>query len=242
MINPFHSEILTCIKKNSGKPSRDPFLNSYLGNDHIRYPITNPVLREIAKDWMRAHRELSADELKDVLTSLIQGPSSTEKMMAGILMGYAAKHQRTFDPAILDQWLDHLVGWVEVDTLCTGDFLVTQLPSDWPRWKKLIVKLSKDENINKRRASLVLFCSPLSKAKDERLASEALRCVKKLKSERHILITKAISWVLRSMIKHHREEVEQFMDEHIETLPRIAVRETTAKLTTGTKTKRKRGS
>lgn len=223
----------------SGKATRDAFLNSYLGNNHVRYSIAAPALREIAKEWMRAHRDLSPDELKDVLTSLIQGASSTEKIMAGILMGYSAKDQRTFDPAILDQWLDHLVGWAEVDAICTGDFPRSQLPSDWTRWKRLIIKLSKDENINKRRASLALFCSPLSKVKDERLASEALRRIEKLKSEKHIMITKAVSWVLRSMIKHYRTEVEEYMDENIGTLPKIAVRETTVKLITGRKTPKK---
>src|SRR5687768_784200 len=172
MIDPFHLELLTLIKNNSGKPNRESFLNSYLGNNHIRYPITAPALRVIAKEWMRAHKELTPDEFSEILTSLIEGESSTEKMMAGILMGYSAKSQRTFDPTIFDPWLDHLVGWAEVDAVCTGDFSVTQLPSDWPRWKKLIIRLSKDANINKRRASLVLFCSPVSKVKDERLAEE----------------------------------------------------------------------
>lgn len=242
MENVFHQEILKKIKKNSGKPATDAFLNSYLGNDHVRYPITAPGMRSIAKEWMRAHRHLTADELRDVLTSLIEGRSSTEKMMAGILMGYSAKHQRTFDPAIFDQWLNHLVGWAEVDALCTGDFSITQLPADWTRWKKLIVRLSRDDNINKRRASLVLFCSPLSRIKDERLCTEALRRIERLKSEKHVMIAKAVSWVLRSMIKNYREDVEAYVSENLATLPKIALRETMVKLKTGKKTKTTRAA
>lgn len=234
MRNRFHEEILKLIRENSGKPLRDS-LNSYLGNDHLRYPITNPELRVIAKDWMRAHRDLSSDEFRDVLTSLIEGESSTEKMMAGILMRYSQKGQRTFDPAIFDHWLDHLVGWVEVDTLCTGPLPTTQLPTDWPRWKPLIVTLSKDTNINKRRASLVLFCSPVSRVRDERLATEALLTIDRLKSEKEIIITKAVSWLLRSMIKHYRKEVSEYLKLNNDTLPRIAVRETLVKLKTGKK-------
>ncbi|MEX1240061.1 MAG: DNA alkylation repair protein [Cyclobacteriaceae bacterium] len=237
MINPFHQEILTLIKKNSGKPKADPFLNSYLGNEHVRYPINNPTLREIAKDWMRTHKDLKVDEFKKVLTSLIEGESCTEKMMAGILMGYSFKNQRTFDPMAFDQWLDHLVGWVEVDTLCTGDFITTQLPAEWPKWKKLIIKLSKDENMNKRRASLVLFCSPLGRVKDDDIAEVAFKTVERLKAEKDVLITKAISWVLRTMIKHYRESVASYLEENEGTLPKIAVRETMVKLKTGKKTK-----
>lgn len=235
MINPLHAEILKLIRKNSGKPTQHTFLNSYLGNDHPRYPISSAPLRAIAKEWMRAHRNLSPDEFAEVLTSLTEGESCTEKMMAGILMGYSQKPQRTFNPEFFDQWLDHLVGWVEVDTLCTGPFPTTQLPADWPKWKKLIVKLSKDPNINKRRASLVLFCSPVSKVRDERLAQEAFRRIDRLKSEKEVMITKAVSWLLRSMVKHYKNEVSEYVRKNKDTLPKIAVRETVVKLETGRK-------
>jgi 3-methyladenine DNA glycosylase AlkD len=237
MTNPFHQEIFTLIKKNSGKPKADPFLNSYLGNDHVRYPINNPTLRAIAKEWMRSHKDLKPEEFRDLLTSLIEGKSCTEKMTAGILMGYSAKDQRNFDPMIFDRWLDHLEGWVEVDTLCTGDFLTTQLPAHWPKWKKLIVKLSKDPNINKRRASLVLFCSVLGRVANDDMAGVAFGNIDRLKSEKDVLITKAISWVLRTMTKHYRERVSTYLKENRDTLPKIAVRETMVKLETGRKTK-----
>jgi len=235
MPDPLHREILTLIKKNSGKPTQDTFLNSYLGNSHIRYPITMPALRIIAKDWMRAHRALSADEFTAVLTELIEGESFTEKVMAGILLGYSSKTQRDFNPMLFDPWLDHLVGWAEIDSVCTGDFTVTQLPAHWPTWKKLILKLSKDPNINKRRASLVLFCSPLSRVEDQHIAGLAFQIIERLKSEKEVIITKAISWVLRSMIKHYRDSVSEYLDVNQETLPKIAVRETRVKLRTGKK-------
>ena len=106
-MNPFHTEILQQIQKRSGPPDYDDFLNGYLGNDHIRYPIAAPAMRTIAKEWMRAHRDLKPNALAKVITSLIEGESSTEKIMAGILLGYSAKPQRGFNPSIFDRWLDH---------------------------------------------------------------------------------------------------------------------------------------
>ena len=238
MSNPLHAEILKLIKDNSGKPVADAWLDSYLGNTHIRYPLNNPTLRTIAREWMRAHRDLKPNAFAALLTSLIEAESCTEKMMAGILMGYSAKPQRDFDPAIFDRWLDYLVGWVEVDTVCTGDFITTQLPAHWTKWKKLILKLSKDANINKRRASLVLFCSPLGRIRDDRIAEVAFRVIDRLRSEKEVLITKAVSWVLRTMIKNYREAVAGYLNENADALPKIAVRETRAKLETGRKTTR----
>lgn len=237
--NPHHKQIVSRIKKAAGKPVKDAFLNSYLGNDHPRYPLTTPELRAIVKEWMKDHKTLSSGEFREVLTSLVSGPTFTEKIVAGMLMDYSAKSQRNFDPAIFDTWLDYLEGWAEVDSLCTGNFPTTQVPVDWPRWKKLIIKLSGDENINKRRASLVLFCSPLGKVYDPAIASEAFRRILILKSEKHVMITKAISWVLRSLTRHYETEVSTFLEEHGSSLPKIAVRETMTKLVTGKKTTRR---
>lgn len=123
-----HQEILELVRENSGKATHHTFLNSYLGNDHPRYPIGAPLLRKIAKEWMREHRDLTAGNFGALLTRLVKGESSTEKCMVGILLGYATPDQRKFDPILFETWLDHLAGWAEVDSVCTGDYTVTEIP------------------------------------------------------------------------------------------------------------------
>jgi 3-methyladenine DNA glycosylase AlkD len=234
-----HKKLLDIIRKKSQKPSLHPFLNHYLGNNHPLYTISTPELRSIAKTWMQEHRDLSAAEFLDLMASLIGGKTFTEKCLPGILMGYATKEQRRIDPGHFDQWLNHLAGWAEVDSLCTGKHLGVDIPDRWPAWKKLIVKLSQSANINKRRASLVLLCSPLRQIEDERLAETAFKNVERLKGENDVLITKAISWVLRSMVPLYPSQVKAYINDNMDTLPKIAIRETMTKLTTGRKTKRK---
>lgn len=238
-MNPLHKEILTLIKLNSGKPTQHTFLDSYLGNSHPRYPISIPSLRKIAKDWMTAHRDLSAAQLAMLLTSLVKGKSSTEKCMVGILLDYTTLDQRKFNPKLFNAWLNYLEGWAEVDSLCTGKYSQTEILSQWKTWKPLLIQFSRDKNIHKRRASLVLLCSPLRKSEDPRLASMALQNVGKLKGEKEILITKAISWVLRSMVKNYRTALAMYLKEE-SGLPSIAVRETMRVLKTGRKTTRKK--
>jgi 3-methyladenine DNA glycosylase AlkD len=239
MKNPLHKQILELLEENSGKGTKHTMLDSYLGNKNPRYAITAPVLRKLAKAWMRANKELSTVEFTALLTSLIEGKSSTEKVFAGILMDYCSREQGAFDPDIFDHWLGHLEGWAEIDSVCTGKYTIHHVVPGWKKWKPLLVKLSKDKNINKRRASLVLFCSPLRHSDDERLAKQALENIERLKSEKAILITKAISWVLRSMDKNYKKLLTEYLKENMETLPKIAVRETMVKLKTGKKTKTK---
>lgn len=238
-MNPLHKEILALIKRNSGKPTQHTFLDSYLGNSHPRYPISIPSLRKIAKEWMKTHHDLSAPQLAALFTSLIKGKSSTEKCMVGILLDNTSIDQRKFNPKLFNGWLNYLEGWAEVDSLCTGKYSQTEILSQWKSWKPLLIQFSKDKNIHKRRASLVLLCSPLRKSGDSRLASLALQNTSKLKGEKEILITKAISWVLRSMVKQHRTTLEMYLKEE-SGLPSIAVRETMRVLKTGRKTTRQK--
>jgi 3-methyladenine DNA glycosylase AlkD len=239
MKSSFYLQILHQIKEKSGKPTQHTFLDSYLGNQHPRYPISAPVLRAMAKDWAKGHRELSAGEFASLLTELIHGESSTEKCMAGILLDYSLPSQRKFNPKLFDEWLNHLDGWAEVDVVCTNKYTRTELVSQWQKWKPLLLKFSKSKNINKRRASLVFFCSPLSQFENTPLSEVALENINRLKGEKKILITKAISWVLRSMVKYNRNVLEGYLKENSDTLPKIALRETLVKLETGRKTKAK---
>ena len=197
-MNVHHISILSLINKHSGTPTQHTFLDNYLGNDHPRYPINAPMLRQIGKEWIKDHSTMPANEFEAVLTSLILGKSSTEKCMAGILLDSSKPPQRKFPPHIFDEWLEHLVGWAEVDSVCTGKYTVSEIPGQWKTWKPLLIAFSKSKNIHKRRASIVLFCSPLRKPNDPELTLLALKNCDRLKAEKEILITKAISWVLRS--------------------------------------------
>lgn len=237
-MNRHHKEILGLIVSLSGEPTTHTFSDDYLGTSHPRYPINNPTLRQIAKEWMRDHKSLPVKDFESLLTSLIKGQSTTEKLIAGMLMDAAPKAQRQINPTLFDAWLDHLEGWAEVDTICTGEFTNTEVPRQWLVWKKLLIQFSKSKNIHKRRASLALLCSPIRRMTDPDVAKTAFQIINRLKGEKEILITKAISWLLRSMTATFKKEVSDFVDEFESTLPKIAVRETRVKLLTGKKTVR----
>jgi 3-methyladenine DNA glycosylase AlkD len=239
MLNRYHKEILLHIIKLARKPTQHTFLDGYLGNDHPRYAINVPTLRKIAKSWMSEHPEVTATQFASLLTSLIRGRSSTEKYMAGILLNYSTSQRRTFDPRRFNAWLDHLEGWAEIDSICTGSYSVTEVKNRWIAWRKLLISFSRSTNINKQRASLVFLCSPLRLLTDIRLAELALVNVDTLRSSKDGRITKAISWVLRSMEKHYRPILSAYVEHNKDKLPKIAVRETLMKLKTGVKSKRK---
>lgn len=236
-MNKHHQEILEEIKKQAGKGTKHSGKDSYLGSGHIYYSLSNPVRREIIRGWVKTHKDITLREFTNLLNSLYKGKSYEEKTTAGMLLSYYPKSRKQLDPHLVNGWLDQLVGWAEVDTTCQSNFTADELLKDWSIWKSLIEKLSKDKNINKRRVSLVLLTGVVSRSDDKRLSDLAFQLIDRLRSEKDVLITKAVSWLLRDLTKLHCQQVEKYLKENEDTLPKIAIRETRQKLLTGRKSK-----
>lgn len=141
MAHPDHSALLAAIQSSAKKPTHHTFLDNYLGTTHPRYPINNPKMRAIAKNWARMHKVATSKQVAAVLTSLFNGKSFNEKILAGMILDEVKPEQMKFPPKLIDQWLAKLEGWAEVDTLCTGKYSRRMIPSDWLQWKPLLIKI-----------------------------------------------------------------------------------------------------
>ena len=217
--------------RSHGQP--DP--GAYLGVERVSYNVTVPDRRRIARAWVSDHKALPPPAVLAVVDSLFAGASHEEKTLAAELLAAQPKARASFGPAEVDRWLNHLAGWAEIDTLCQNLFTAEEMLGDWPAWKALIERLARDPNINRRRAALVLLTRPVHRADDPRFAALAFQIIERLKAERPILITKAVSWLLRAMTTRHGPQVAAYLDAQAASLPAIAVRETRTKLATGRK-------
>lgn len=235
MAGNLHKEILSELRKHSGRGTKHSGNAAYLGNAHFSYHISNPLKRKIVKDFIGKHKDISPKEFIGLLNTLFAGRSHDEKSIAGLLLEYSKSRRKNVDPRLLNSWLNHLIGWAEVDSLCQSNFTADEMLPRWDAWKKILKKFSKDGNIQKRRASLVLLTKPVSDSPDLRLSKLAFENIGRLKNEKDILITKAVSWLLRSLIRHHKREVAAYIKRNADSLPKIAVRETRRKFLTGRK-------
>jgi 3-methyladenine DNA glycosylase AlkD len=212
-----HSQLLTELKRHAGNGTQHTGNAGYLENAPASYHISNPVKRVVAWEFLAA-------------------PSHDEKSMAAMILGYARQYRARVTPAQVDAWLGHLIGWAEVDSLCQSNFTAEEMFLHWLAWRRMLVAFSKQrKNISNRRASLVLLTGPVAHSRDARFARVAFENISRLCAERDILITKAISWLLRSMVWYHRRAVVAYVRENAATLPAIAVRETTRKIKMGRK-------
>ena len=234
-----HTFILSELKKIAGKRgTSQSSSDSYISSGHVYYDISVPERRRISKEWLKANGKIFAADFLKTLDFLYKGPSHDEKTVASILLGLSPEFRKKVTVKKLDQWLGHLVGWAEIDTLCQNVFTANEVLGNWkgPQgWEAFLRKLSKDKNMNKRRASIVFLVGPVGYSSDKRPVKLGFELVDKLKHEKHILITKAISWLLRSMVKLHKADVAAYVEKNKESLPKIAVRETLVKIKTGRK-------
>lgn len=236
-MNEHHAELLGELNKNAEGGGAQPWpkLPSYLGTSKVCYGVSAPVKGRIVRDFLKRHPDLTAPEYVELVSSLCRGRSFDEVSLAGALLGAAPKLRRQLDPRLLDRWLECVEGWAETDSLCQSSFTAQEVLARWEEWQGLLVEFVTSSNIHKRRASLVLLARPIRESADERLAELALANIERLKGEKGVLITKAISWLLRDLVKHHKEQVVGYLEANADSLPRIAVRETRRKLLTGKK-------
>ncbi len=237
-MNKYHQEILEEIKKvPKTNPKSTGWFNAgrYMGTTKLVYNITAPKIREIIKKWIKEHKDVSEEELMNVMDSFFKGESHTERNLGGKLLECLPKLTKQINPMCVDRWLIGAEGWGEVDSLCQSSFGAQTLLGKWDDWKNLLKKFAKDKDMVKRRAALVLLVKSVRESDDERLASLSFENIEKLKSEKDVLITKAISWLLRSLIVNHSQAVGNYLKENESSLPKIAVFETKRKLETGKK-------
>jgi len=231
------SEILEQIKESAEKNTKETrgWVKKYMGTDKVFYCLSSESKKKIAKDWIKNNAGISLSDYKKLLNGLFAGKSHEEICVAAKILELTPKLRKKLKPAILDKWLENSKGWGEVDSICQSNFSSEELLGNWEEWEKLIKKLSKDKNVHKRRASLVLLTKSARKSKDARIANLSFEIIERLKLERDILITKAVSWLLRSLAERDGKTVMDYLNKNKESLPKIAIRETTRKILTGKK-------
>ena len=238
--NKYHSEILAEIKRRAKREKEaSQWLQGYLGTKKDCYLLKSADIKKIAKNFAEKREDFSDKKWMDLLDSLRNGKSNEELSAAARIIGYLPEFKNRVCPKALSESLEKTEGWAETDILCQSNFSAEDILSKWKEWKEFLIGISKDKNIHKRRASLVLLVRAVRESDEKRLIELAIRNVERLKKEKEILITKAISWILREASKNFRREIENYLAKNEDSLPKIAVRETRRKLETGRKTRKK---
>lgn len=241
-MNPHHAHLLAELRDARPDGPRPLARDVYGGSGRAFLNLSVPSLRAIARAWLTAHKNLELTAFLAVVESLLGGETHDERTLAALLLAAHPKGRRAATPGDVERWLGALNGWAEVDALCANLFTAEEMLADWPAWSAMLSRLARSADINRRRASLVLLVGPVRYRDDAAFRDLALANIALLKAERAILITKAVSWLMRGMVARHRAAVERLIEAEGAALPAIALRETRHKLASGVKSGRRRAS
>ncbi len=198
------------------------------------YGLRVPILREIARDWQRAHHKVAREDLFALVEALWDGESREERMVALELLQHYARWIPDLTWARFERWRPGLDNWELTDVLGVA-VLGPWVLGDPDARVKHLWDLIAEENVWSRRLALVSTVGLNRGRKDISFPGLTLELIDQVKGERHPMITKAISWTLRELTKRHPEQVATYLEGNRGVLAGHIVREVSNKLETGRK-------
>jgi len=211
------------------------FVQKYLGTKRkflcLRSQSRDKILRTAAEEL----KKLDLEETIKILDELFSTDTFEDFNFAGKLLTKLPEVRKALKLSQIKKWVSHSNGWAECDSICQSLFHGEEISARWDEWQKAIIIFSKDKNIQIRRASLVLQVKPMRELNDQRLRKLAFETIEKLKVEKEVLITKAISWLLRELTRQDEAEVRKYLENNKSSLPTVAYREAMRKIITGKK-------
>jgi 3-methyladenine DNA glycosylase AlkD len=198
------------------------------------YGVRVPELRKIARTWQRDHKKIDRAGLLALLDALWDGESREEQLLVIYLLGLYKRWIPDLTRAQFDRWRHDVDNWEVSDGLAQW-ILASWILADPDTRLSYLWDLIDDEDVWSRRLALVTTVGLNRGRKDVAFPNLSLALVDRVKAERHPMLTKAVSWALRGLIKTHPERVAAYLEENRTTLAAHAVREVTNKLRTGLK-------
>jgi 3-methyladenine DNA glycosylase AlkD len=194
-------------------------------------------LRRVAAGWRRGHPQAGPGQVAELADRLWHAGIREEQLVACFLLAgdpAALAALAATDPERVREWAALLDNWETTDQLGMN-VLGPLVALDPGRRFGLLEAMAGDSHPFTRRLALVA-CTRLARAdRAAALWPRVAGLLLALAGDRAAALPKASSWVLRSWLGPCPAEVAAFVDGHAGRLPALAVRETRAKLATGSK-------
>lgn len=218
-----------------GDPKKCEPIRYYFNHTKLKmYGASTPAQRSIVRQWTREHRQTPAREVLALVNALYSAPSFDERLMASYILSQNTRVIPGITETQWNRWITCIDNWAVSDNIC-GVPLGTWILADPARGEHYLKKLITSKNIWARRVAIVVLTWVVWYDNSPRWKDLAFSFIRKTMHERDVIMTKAVSWILRALIQYHAPAVRAFLKKYEKELPAIARREAVNKLTTGRK-------
>jgi 3-methyladenine DNA glycosylase AlkD/predicted nucleotidyltransferase len=172
--------------------------------DFQSYGLKAAEHREVSRLFRREIGQLSLRGQLHLARWLALAGFAEEANFANAVLAEAVKALSPADFAYLDEHLEHLHGWRQVDDFC----IHVMQPLLWKYPVQTLARLQKwnrSENLLKRRASVVVFARKVGAS--GRFTDQALALCEPLLGDREDLVQKGTGWALKDVMRGDKERV-----------------------------------
>ncbi|WP_394170700.1 DNA alkylation repair protein [Saccharospirillum alexandrii] len=198
------------------------------------FGVYTPDLRGVVRDYKNRLATQSAEDVYHVALCLLD-KRVTECRQAGyeLIAGHKGARE-SLTPTRIEALGQGIDNWACVDSFCC-----TLVGRAWREGRvsdATIMRWGKSQDLWWRRAAVVATV-PLNIRSHGGVGDTArtLLVCQPLLDDKEIMVQKAISWALRSLVPWDRESVQAFLAEHSDSVSALVRREVTHKLRTGKK-------
>ncbi len=204
-----------------GTPTRAAGSKAYLKSDLEFYGLTMPALRAEAKAWLRAHPELSREDLGKLASALFRRRVFELRAFAVELLIARQKLLTSGDLDLLEDLLRKSHTWALVDAIAPQ--VVGPLAEREPRVGRRLDRWAKDRDFWLRRAALLTLLVPLRRGGGD--WQRFARYADAMLDEKEFFIRKAIGWMLREIGKGRPALVVRFLEPRLDRVSGLTLRE-----------------
>lgn len=232
-----NEQLIEAIKSSLGSvadPKRVAFAQGSFPTSLRTIGVTNPNMRIILKELKGEVKKLDGSAIICLAHDMIAQRILELQWLAYELLGSQKKALRALKRQDIDRLNSGLDNWMLTDVFCA-----CVLGFAWREGlldETYFLKLQASDDVWQRRIAVVATTAlniPANGGSGAR--RETLLMCQGAVDDHHPMVSKAVSWALRTFVKWDSAAVEQFLESNEDRLARLVVREVNTKLQTGKK-------
>jgi 3-methyladenine DNA glycosylase AlkD len=217
-----------------GTPERAAGEKKYLRSDLQFHGVTVPRCTALLKAWLKAHPNLTSEEMSALAAALWASDWHEERTLAIFLMEERRKLLSLDHLPVIETMMREANTWAHIDEIAVhlvGALLerhpdamrphLLRWAGDANFWVRRVPVLAQNGQFRKGGGDFALF---------EQIAAPMLDESKAWSKDERFFIRKAIGWALRELCKHHPDWVVDFINRHHPRMSGLTLREATRKL------------
>jgi 3-methyladenine DNA glycosylase AlkD len=204
-------------------PVRAPQMQAYMKSAMPYRGVSSPVIRRLCREAFTAHPLATVGQWRRIVLELWRRAAFREERYAAVLLTESPRYREFLTFASVPMFEEMIVSgawWDFVDPIA-GHGLGAILRAEPRRMKPLMRRWSKDQDMWKRRASILCQLG-FKRETDLDLLYE---CIEPNLTHKDFFVRKAIGWSLRQYAWSNPKEVRRYVKANRDRLSPLSVRE-----------------